>query len=193
MTSIATQFRSILLAGALAALGAASALAQTPREIPPEPAGYRMEQFRAPVPATLAGAKVVGTDEVRKLWETKAAVFIDVLPRAPKPTNLPPDTVWRDKPRRDIPGSIWLVDTGYGALAAPTLAYFERGLAKASGGDKARPLVFYCLTDCWMSWNAGKRALTLGYSNVIWYPQGTDGWESAGFALEDRVPEPRQD
>lgn len=191
MTPLAMRFRTILLAGALAALCAAAAMAQTSGAAPPEPADYRMDQFRAPVPATLAGGKVVETEEARRVWETKGAVFIDVLPHAPKPANLPADTVWREKARRDIPGSIWLPDTGYGALAAATLAYFERGLARASAGDKARPLLFYCLADCWQSWNAAKRALSLGYRNVIWYPQGSDGWEDAGFALENRSPEPR--
>jgi len=28
--------------------------------------------------------------------------------------------IWREKTRRDIPGSIWLPDTGYGELAGET-------------------------------------------------------------------------
>ena len=54
-------------------------------------------------------------------------VFIDVLPRAPKPQNLPAGTVWRDKPRLNIPGSVWLPDTGYGKLAEATEDYLRRG------------------------------------------------------------------
>ena len=27
-----------------------------------------------------------------------------------------------------------------------------------------------------MSWNAAKRVLSMGYANVAWYPDGTDGW-----------------
>jgi PQQ-dependent catabolism-associated CXXCW motif protein len=158
---------------------------------PPEPAGYRMENFRAPVPSSLAGGRVIDTEQAQKLWQDKAAAFVDVLPRPPKPANLPPDTVWRDKPRRDIPGSLWLPDTGYGLLPEAMQAYFERGLVRASAGDKTRALAFYCLRDCWMSWNAAKRAISLGYANVIWYPDGTDGWEDAGFPLEDRAAEPR--
>jgi len=48
--------------------------------------------------------------------------------------------------------------------------------------------VFYCLASCWMSWNAAKRALELGYTNVAWYPEGTDGWADQGLPLEGRVP-----
>jgi rhodanese-related sulfurtransferase len=42
-----------------------------------------------------------------------------------------------------------------------------------------------------MSWNAAKRAVALGYSNIIWYPDGTDGWEKAGLPLTPATPEPR--
>ena len=105
------------------------------------------------------------------------------MPRPPKPPGLPADTVWRDQPRHNIPGSVWLPDTGYGALAASTEDYLRNGLARASGGDRARLLVLYCQADCWMSWNAAKRALSYGYSNIAWYPQGTDGWQAAGLPL----------
>ena len=53
-------------------------------------------------------------------------------------------------------------------------AYFRQGLARATGGNNAALLVIYCQADCWMSWNAAKRALSYGYSNVAWYPEGTD-------------------
>jgi PQQ-dependent catabolism-associated CXXCW motif protein len=69
-------------------------------------------------------------------------------------------------------------------------AYFEQGLARATQGDKSKPLVFYCRKDCWMSWNAAKRALALGYGAVNWYPDGTDGWAEAKQPLEPREPEP---
>ena len=174
-----------LLAAMTVLTGAARA------EAPAEPSGFRMENYRSPVPATIAGGQVVDTGAARKLWTDKTAVFIDVLPRAPRPANLPADTVWRDKPRRDIPGSIWLPDTGYGLLPEPMLAYFTENLAKASGGDKTRALVFYCQHDCWMSWNAAKRAISLGYSHVLWYAAGTDGWSDEGLPTEDRTPEPR--
>jgi len=169
-------------------IGAAPAYAQ---DQAPEPAEYRTENYRAPVPPTLAGARVLTTNDAETIWRTKTGVFIDVLPRAPKPQNLPAGTVWRDKPRLNIPGSIWLPDTGYGKLAATTEDYLQHGLAHASGGDTAALLVIYCQADCWMSWNATKRTLSYGYRNVAWYPDGTDGWERAGLPLMDSQPEPR--
>ena len=157
----------------------------------PEPEGYRTDNYRAPVPATLAGARVLATEEVEAIWRAGAAVFIDVLPRPPKPPNLPEGTIWRDKPRLNIPGSIWLPDTGYGTLAAATEDYFRQGLDRASRGNKATQLVIYCQADCWMSWNAAKRALSYGYSNVAWYPDGTDGWQFTDLPVADSQPEPR--
>jgi PQQ-dependent catabolism-associated CXXCW motif protein len=156
-----------------------------------EPEGYRLEDYRAPTPVTLRGAKVIRTEEAEHIWRSRSASFVDVMPRPPRPRKLPEGTVWRDKPRPNIPGSIWLPDTGYGELAPSMADYFAAGLEKATHGDRARLLVIYCLADCWMSWNAAKRALALGYSGVAWYPEGTDGWSAFGLPLEDATPEPR--
>jgi PQQ-dependent catabolism-associated CXXCW motif protein len=160
-------------------------------ELVPEPSGYRTEDYRAPVPDTLAGARVLSTQEAEAIWHAKAGVFVDVLPRPPKPPNLPAGTVWRDKPRFNIPGSVWLPDTGYGELAPTTEDYLRQGLLHASGGDRASLIVVYCLADCWMSWNAAKRALSFGYRNIAWYPDGTDGWERANLPTAEAQPEPR--
>ena len=166
----------------------ASALAENA----PEPEGYRNDNYRAPVPATLAGARVLATEQAETIWRSRSGVFVDVLPRPPKPPNLPAGTIWRDKPRFNIPGSIWLPDTGYGELAATTETYFQHGLVKATGGSKTKLLVIYCQADCWMSWNAAKRAMSYGYSNVAWYPEGTDGWEHAELPTAESHPEPRE-
>ncbi len=83
---------------------------------PAEPNSYRMQDFRVPTPATLSGAQVLTSGEAEEHWRKGKAVFIDVLPQAQRPANLPEGTLWRDKPRLGIPGSLWLPDTGYGAL-----------------------------------------------------------------------------
>jgi len=179
-----------LIAATLAFTFALALPAQAQENVP-EPEGYRTDNYRAPVPATLAGARVLATGEAEAIWRAGAGVFIDVLPHAPKPQNLPAGTIWREKPRLNIPGSVWLPDTGYGTLAAATEDYLRHGLARASGGNSATLLVIYCLTDCWMSWNAAKRALSYGYRNVAWYPEGTDGWQRADLPVSESQPEPR--
>ncbi|UWU67170.1 PQQ-dependent catabolism-associated CXXCW motif protein [Bradyrhizobium sp. NC92] len=180
-----------LAAAFVVALLVVPALAQ--QQEPFEPEGYRTDNYRAPVPATLAGARVLTTGEAEAIWRASSGAFVDVMPRPPKPKNLPAGTVWRDAPRRNIPGSLWLPDTGYGNLPRAMDDYLQRGLARASRGDKAALLVIYCLADCWMSWNAARRALAYGYSNIAWYPDGTDGWEGAKLPTEEAQPEPRPD
>jgi PQQ-dependent catabolism-associated CXXCW motif protein len=177
-----TPFRAVVLALPLL-------LAAVPA--PPEPPDYRMDDYRPPTPATLQGAAVLSTEQAEELWQSHRAVFIDVLPSPPRPVGLPPETIWRPKPRADIPDSLWLPDTGYGALAPRMLHYFEQNLHTATASDPTRKLVFYCLRDCWMSWNAAKRALALGYTNVAWYPDGTDGWAEHALPLTRNEPQPR--
>ncbi|MGI9409844.1 MAG: PQQ-dependent catabolism-associated CXXCW motif protein [Hyphomicrobiaceae bacterium] len=155
-----------------------------------EPSTYRMTDFRAPTPSTITGGRVIGDKDAMLLWKAKQAIFIDVLPRAERPKKLPKRILWRTKKRFNIPGSIWLVDVGYGKLSKERAAYFERNLTRMTAGDRARTLVFYCLRQCWMSWNAAKRAIALGYTNVIWYPNGTDGWTSIGGPLARSKPVP---
>lgn len=154
----------------------------------PEPAGYRMDDYRAPTPASLHGARVIDTQEAERLWRGKAALFVDVMPRDVKPANLPPGTIWRDKKRDHLPGSVWLPNVGYGALSAGMDSYFRRGLGALTEGRHDAALAFYCQTDCWMSWNAAKRALEYGYTNILWYPGGSDGWAKAGLPLEAATP-----
>src|SRR5262245_9514005 len=158
---------------------------------PAEPDTYRLENYRAPTPATLVGARVVTTLEAEAIWKSGEAVFVDVLPRAPRPANLPVGTLWREKPRLAVPGSYWLPATGYGELAGATEAYLRSGLQQITRDNRAKPIVIYCQRDCWMSWNAAKRALSMGYTYVIWYPDGTDGWDEAGLPLVEAQPLPR--
>jgi PQQ-dependent catabolism-associated CXXCW motif protein len=155
-----------------------------------EPETYRLENYRSPVPETLKGAKVIGLKEAERLWRNKAAIFVDVLPRPPKP-KLPEGTVYRPKPHDTIPGAIWLADVGYGALTPEMEDYFQRNLQNLTGGDKAKPVVIFCLSNCWMSWNAGKRAVSWGYSNILWFPDGADRWSEAGLPLNRIEPLPR--
>lgn len=156
----------------------------------PEPEGYRTDDYRTPVPRTLAGAQVIGADDAETMLKGGEAVFIDVFPRAPKPPNLPAGTVWRDPTHMTIEGAYWLPNVGYGVLSPEFETYFRSRLERLTGGDRTRPVVFFCLKDCWMSWNAGKRALAWGYTNVIWFSEGTDAWQEAGFDLVKATPVP---
>ena len=157
-------------------------------DLVPEPEGYRMEAYRAPVPASLSGAQTVDTAALQILLETEEPILIDVLPAPRPPKDRDADRIWRPKPRDHISGSVWLPNVGYGELSTEFEAYFQDHLEHLTAGDRSRLLVLYCQADCWMSWNAAKRALGYGYANVVWYPEGTDGWDAAGLPLERAEP-----
>jgi PQQ-dependent catabolism-associated CXXCW motif protein len=173
-----------------AAMAAALALLTTAAaaQAPPEPQGYRLDAYRAPTPSTVAGGSAIGTAEAEALWRARRAVFVDVLPAPRRPEGLRADALWKPVPRRDIPGSLWLPEVGRGALNPALERYFRNGLAAATGGDKSRPVVLYCLADCWLSWNATRRAASYGYRHLYWYRDGTDGWEAAQLPTEEATP-----
>jgi PQQ-dependent catabolism-associated CXXCW motif protein len=146
--------------------------------------GYRTHDYRAPTPLSLDGATTLDTDEAKALMDRGGIVPIDVLP-APRRA----DGTWLlPKPRKSLPGAVWLANAGYGDLSPQMQAWFKAQLKLVSGGEKARPLMFYCVIDCWMSWNAAKRAMALGYTRVYWYPEGTDGWEFNDLPLVEVWP-----
>jgi PQQ-dependent catabolism-associated CXXCW motif protein len=177
----------VIVLGALALAGGA---APGENHSTDEPESYRSENYRSPTPATLRGARIITTAEAEAIWREGSAAFVDVLPTVPRPPNLPGETLWRGQRRLNIPGSTWLPDTGYGELSAATEDYLRVGLERITGGDRAIPLVIYCQRDCWMAWNAAKRAVSWGYTGVIWYPDGTDGWQDAGLPLGEATPAP---
>ncbi|MFT3730713.1 MAG: PQQ-dependent catabolism-associated CXXCW motif protein [Hyphomicrobium sp.] len=157
---------------------------------PPEPETYRTDLYRRPVPLTLKGATVLTSADAMKLWTQKRAIFIDVYPHPPKPQGLPAGTIWHEASHMTIEDAVWLPNVGYGVLSPKYDDYFQHNLEKLSKGDKAKSLVFFCLKNCWMSWNAAKRALSYGYSNVSWFRDGTDGWQEVGGLVVDAHPLP---
>ena len=152
--------------------------------------GFRISHYRAVVPDTAPGATRVGTKEVETIYKDGKAAFIDVVPSTG--AGFDPDTgEWRLSERHaNIPGSKWLPDVGRGAPGAVLESYFMANLASLTGGDKAHPILIYCQADCWMSWNAVKRAATYGYANIYWYPDGIDGWAEWDNPTAPAVPVP---
>ena len=152
--------------------------------------GYRMEDYRAPVPQDVPGGRAIDTAEAALLFDRQAAVWIDVLAAPRRPAGLSPDALWRPSPRFGIPGSLWLPEVGRGDRPPGTATWVRISLERATQGDRDRAVVFYCLADCWMSWNAARRAAAWGWRKVLWYREGTDGWEAAGLPTEVLHPAP---
>lgn len=151
--------------------------------------GYRMGQYRAPTPVSVPGAATVDVFAVLDLQKA-GAPLLDVMAQqggGPDPAT----GAWRiQAPREDIPGSVWLPDVGVGAPSPRMERYFRENLARLAGPPPGRPLVIYCQADCWMSWNAARRAVSLGYTSVSWFPDGSDGWRDAGLPLAPAAPPP---
>lgn len=154
--------------------------------------GYRTGDLRSPIDAPLpSGGTVIDAKTLRAMLDgDNPPALIDVLPRPVKPANFPPTSFWRVPKRHNIPGSVWLPNIGEGSLSVALDRYFVEHVSRLSEGGK-RGLVFYCLKDCWMSWNAARRALKRGYARVYFFPGGTDEWRAAGFAVAESEPLPQ--
>ncbi|MFZ5960758.1 PQQ-dependent catabolism-associated CXXCW motif protein [Pseudomonas knackmussii] len=148
--------------------------------------GYRVDRYRSPTPASAEHATTLDTAALRALLAREPRTrLVDVYRR----TWLNGRFVASEE-HRNLPGSLWLANTGDGQLSPPWQAYFRDNLQRLTDGDATRPLVFYCRSDCWASWNAVRRAHVLGYSNLYWYRDGIDAWEQAGLPLQDAQPHP---
>lgn len=153
--------------------------------------GYRQSHFRAPTPDSAPYGERVDTEGLRRLIAQIQPALVDVQAVPLRPETAQFGISWLpSKTRYHIPGSVWLPNVGYGVLDKAMDRYFRANLARAAGGDFERPIVFYCVVDCWMSWNAVKRAAGYGYANLYWYPDGTDGWAAHGLPLVKAEPVP---
>jgi len=152
-----------------------------------EPAGYWTGDVNAPTPTTLQGATVVNAKQVRKLLGT-GAVVIDVSNAPHRPEHLAPGAPWMPAAHPGIPGALWIPGAGMGVVPVSVETYFRAKLTASTGGDLARPIVIYCHSRCWLSWNAAKRAVSYGYRNVSWFPEGIEGWRASGQSTTELKP-----
>jgi PQQ-dependent catabolism-associated CXXCW motif protein len=152
--------------------------------------GYRIARYRSPVPQNAPGGKTVTAADIPNLIAEHRAILIDVMP-SDGPGPDPATGAWRvTTARQNIPGSVWLADAGKGVLTTELERYFKSNLERLTGGDLTRAVVIYCQADCWMSWNAVKRAATYGYRNLYWLSEGTDGWRDWDGAFAPATPMP---
>jgi PQQ-dependent catabolism-associated CXXCW motif protein len=148
--------------------------------------GLRTQNYRSPVTRPVVGGTLVALAEVDRL-RAEGAALIDVMPQ--RGGFEPVGGRWRIVDRREtIPGAVWLPETGRGRIEPRLAAYLARWLETLSGGHRDHPLIFFCMGDCWMSWNAVRRAADLGYRRVYWFADGTDGWSDAGRPLVPADP-----
>ncbi len=152
--------------------------------------GLRTDYYRAALPSSVPGGKRINVKEVHSHFKNKSAIFLDVMAHTGTGPD-PLDGKWRiAKPRQNIPGSIWLADVGTGSLTPEMRKYYQENLKKLTNGDTSKAIIMYCTADCWMAWNAVRRASKWGYTNLLWFPEGTEEWIDAGHKVENSIPVP---
>ncbi|MCK8516040.1 rhodanese-like domain-containing protein [Methylonatrum kenyense] len=153
--------------------------------------GYREDYYMARTPDCVPGGVRLDTGGLRELISNRPeAVLIDVM--AVQDHILPDlERGWiQGEERVSIRDSLWLPNVGLGWIDDEIRQWFAERLRAYSGGDSAHPLVFYCLQDCWMAWNAARRAARMGYTAVYWYADGIDVWAEKGLPTERAEPVP---
>jgi PQQ-dependent catabolism-associated CXXCW motif protein len=151
--------------------------------------GYRIARYRSPVEPNVPGGKRVLIEDADGLIK-QGVILIDVLPSDGAGLDRSTGAWHMAKPHENIPGSTWLPDVGRGRIEHVIETYFKSNLARLTAGDTSRALLIYCQSDCWMGWNAVKRASSYGYKTIYWYADGIDGWRDweLPFAKAEPVP-----
>ena len=152
--------------------------------------GLRIHHYTERVPDHVPGGRVVDTQGIKRLIDTADVVLIDVLSISGVRYD-EIDGSWTGyEPRYNLPESLWLPNVGYGRPSEDMLNYFIDTVRNAVLGDLSRPILIYCVSDCWMGWNAVQHLARAGFSNVYWAPRGTDGWTEAGYEVVLTKPTP---
>lgn len=147
--------------------------------------GLRIAAYRAPVPDSVPGGRVVEAAAVEAM-AADGALLIDAM--AAPGHSVSPDGTWIiAEPHRTIPGAHWLPEIGRGR---PDRQISTGLRASLEDCPKARPIVLFCKTDCWMSWNAVQHIAALGHRDIGWYPGGVDDWADGGRSLQPVDPLP---
>lgn len=146
--------------------------------------GFRQDRYRSPTPEAAPGATTIDTPGLQAmLAEHPDLVLIDVIN-----AEYRHDRFLQDEPHHTIPQAHWLPNTGKGQIDALWKNYLLDNLARLTGDRPDQPVVVFCKSDCWLSWNAVKRITEAGYSHVYWYKDGIDSWMGAG--LPTRIADP---
>lgn len=184
------QARGIItaLAASVLAIGAPAEAQSVPDPALFDADGYRAARYRSPIRLDPAPARTMSLAEALALEPGQDAFFIDVMP-VESGVRDPASGVWTlSTAHLTIPGALWFPETGRASADPDLWAALEAAIHAARSAAPDLPVVLFCRTDCWMSWNAARRLAHGGFSGVHWFAEGTDGWHSAGRALTAAVP-----
>ncbi|OSM04212.1 rhodanese-like domain-containing protein [Magnetofaba australis] len=133
---------------------------------------------KPPVPESLAGVEIVGSDFVLDAMESGSANILDcrkanaVSSDGAVPTSF------------NCQVSSGKADVGDAEVAA-TADKLKAECADLGGLDKAKPIVTFCNgLNCWRSPKAALALVKLGFTNVKWYRLGMNDWKAQSLPLE---------
>lgn len=150
--------------------------------------GYRIADYRAPVPDQAPAGRIVGAEEVEAL-HGRGALLLDVM--GLRHFRITDDGGWLvPEQHLSLPGAVWLPVVGWGQLEGWQQGYLDESLAQLTGTDMSKPVVVFCMVDCWLSWNTVKRLDAGGYSEIYWFSGGVEAWADAGHDLVALEPYP---
>ena len=128
------------------------------------------QQLHGPTPTSIPGGQVIGTQQLAQLLQggQGRVLLLDVYGG-----------------QQHLPGAESAGPAAQGGSFDDAVQQgFGQYLKRATGGDTSRLIVVYCGgVQCWSSYNAGLRAIQLGYRNVAWYRGGIEAWQQAGLPL----------
>lgn len=151
--------------------------------------GYRISHYRSVIPGPPEGVRKINVQEALQLHRRRGALFIDVTPAEGGRRNEMTGVWALAEAHQTIPRAHWFPEAGRGQIETAIESRFLGGVARLYHGRRRRPIVVFCLADCWMSWNAALRLRRAGYRDVRWLADGVDGWREKGLMLEDADPE----
>ena len=134
----------------------------------------RTEDYRAPTPRQIPGGRTLRTAELSQMLAKQARPYlIDVAANS----------------HRTLSGAFWMEGAGIGNLNKDQEKRFLKAMANFAAGKKNRPLVFFCEdSQCWLAYNAARRAIAAGYTSVMWYRGGIAAWRAAGLPMSQADP-----
>jgi len=154
------------------------------------PAGLKLEHYRSPTPACVPKGLTLTTTELQQLIAKDKPILVDVMAVLLREDAGFPATWLVNELHNSLPNSVWLPNVGYAELQPEFESWFKAQLEQLTQKNLNQPLVFYCVADCWLSWNTVQRVHDYGYTQVYWYKEGIDGWKEAGLPLVNSEPRP---
>lgn len=133
--------------------------------------GAALSAQAAETPATLAGVKNVGAEEVKKLLEAGVPVI---------------DTrVAAEYAEKTIKGAKSVPYKEKSAKEAGFDASQDQFDLSKLPADKGAPLVLFCNSgECWKSYKASVVASKAGYTQVLWFRGGFPEWSAKGLPTQ---------